>query len=330
MKAIEVKGLMRKFGDLTAVDEVSFEVEQGEIFGFLGPNGAGKTTTINMLCTLLRPTAGSATVAGFDLARQPHQVRQSIGLVFQDPSLDDRLTGAENLLFHAVLYDVPSDARARRMERVLKMVDLWDRRKDRVDVYSGGMKRRLEIARGLMHYPKVLFLDEPTLGLDPQTRRHLWDYILELREREGITVFLTTHYMDEAEHADRIAIIDYGKIVALDTPEALKGMVGSDVITVTTTDNGAAAPEIAERFNVEVRVGVNGGSLSFEVDHGAQFIPTFVAQAPMPIQSISLRRPTLDDVFLKLTGRQIREQELDSKDRLRERMRHRRRGFHGR
>jgi ABC-2 type transport system ATP-binding protein len=322
-KIIEVNNLVRKFGDLVAVNDVSFTVEEGEIFGFLGPNGAGKTTTINILCTLLRPTSGQARVNGYDVTTQQAEVRRSIGLVFQDPSLDDRLTAEENLRFHAVLYNVPVEVQRRRMDEVLKMVELYDRRHEVIKTFSGGMKRRLEIARGLMHYPRILFLDEPTLGLDPQTRNYIWNYILELRNREGITIFLTTHYMDEAEHADRIAIIDYGAIVALDTPENLKSMVGGDIVTVKTADDEAAAPLLAEQFGLDVRRHRNGQGLYFEVDGGAEFIPRLVANAPVPIQSVSLRRPTLDDVFLKLTGRQIREEEASAKDRMRERARRR-------
>ncbi len=321
MAIIEVKDLTRKFGDLVAVDRVSFSVEEREIFGFLGPNGAGKTTTINMLCTLLKPTSGEAWLNGYHLVRDQDKVRRSIGLVFQDPSLDDQLTAEENLNFHALLYDIPASTRAKRMEEVLKMVELYDRRKDSIKTFSGGMKRRLEIARGLMHYPRVLFLDEPTLGLDPQTRNRIWEYILELREREGITIFLTTHYMDEAEHADRIAIIDYGKIVALDTPDSLRGLVGGDIITVKTTDDRLAAQEISQCFGFQVNEGQNG--LHFEVQKGEEFIPRLVSELPLEIHSISLRRPTLDDVFLKFTGRRIRDEELSAKDRWKERRRRR-------
>jgi ABC-2 type transport system ATP-binding protein len=231
------------------------------------------------------------------------------------------LTAEENLNFHAILYDIPAAARAKRMEEVLKMVELYDRRKDFIKTFSGGMKRRLEIARGLMHYPRVLFLDEPTLGLDPQTRNLIWEYILQLREREGISIFLTTHYMDEAEHADRIAIIDYGKIVALDTPDNLRGLVGGDIITVKTTDDQLAAREISQRFGFQVNDGQNG--LHFEVQKGEEFIPRLVEQLPVEILSISLRRPTLDDVFLKFTGRQIRDEELSSKDQWKARARRR-------
>ncbi|MFC1974549.1 ATP-binding cassette domain-containing protein, partial [Chloroflexota bacterium] len=241
---IKVENLVKRFGELVAVNDVSFKVEPGEIFGFLGPNGAGKTTTINILCTLSKPTSGQAFVNGFDVVRQQSKVRQSIGLVFQDPSLDERLNGLQNLRFHASVYNVPASVREQRIEQVLRMMELWDKRHSEVRTYSGGMKRRLELARGLLHYPKVLFLDEPTLGLDPQTRNRIWEYILELRQHEGTTIFLTTHYMDEAEKADRIAVIDYGKLVALDTPQRLKNMVAKDIISVKTDDNNKAAEEI--------------------------------------------------------------------------------------
>lgn len=318
---IRVEDLTKRFGELTAVDRVSFDVYEGEVFGFLGPNGAGKTTTISMLVTLLAPTEGRATVAGYDVVRQQDAVRHSIGIVFQEPSLDEQLTAAENLDFHAVLYNMPTDHRKERISRVLEMVQLSDRADDLVERFSGGMKRRLEIARGLMHTPRLLFLDEPTIGLDPQTRRHIWDYITELRDRENITIFLTTHYMEEAEFADRIAIIDHGEIVALDTPERLKKRVGGDVVTVRTSDLEADASAIAAQFDVEVQR--RDDVLRFEVPDGESFIPRFVREFSGTIQTISLRQPTLDDVFLKLTGRTIRDAELDEKDVQRERLRSR-------
>lgn len=324
MAIIEVEKLVKKFGDLAAVDGVSFDVGEREIFGFLGPNGAGKTTTINMLCTLLRPTSGSAVLNGYDVRKQPNEVRKSIGLVFQDPSLDDRLTALENLQFHALVYGVPVELRRQRMEEVLNMVDLYDRRNDIVKTFSGGMKRRLEIARGLLHYPKVLFLDEPTLGLDPQTRSHIWEYIHELKNREGITIFLTTHYMDEAEHCGRIAIIDYGKIVALDTPGNLKKLVGGDIITVRTINDEEALEIIRGLYKVEVIRDQNG--LHFEVVSGEEFIPRFMREFTHPIRSVSLRRPTLDDVFLKLTGRAIREEQAGATEQMRMQARAWRRG----
>jgi len=325
MPAIEVDNLVRKFGDLTAVDDVTFQVEPGEVFGFLGPNGAGKTTTIGMLCTLLRPTAGLALVNGFDVRTQQAQVRQSIGLIFQDPSLDDKLTGRENMKFHAMLYDLPNDVLVERSEQLLKMVDLSERADEVTLHYSGGMKRRLEIARGLVHHPSVLFLDEPTLGLDPQTRRHIWDYLLTLREREGVTMFMTTHYMEEAEHCDRIAIIDQGKIVGLDTPEALKGMVGGDIITVRTDENERAAERLQQSHGIGTRPGPDG-ALIIETARGDKFIPEMMrvfgdGDEALTVNSVHLRRPTLEDVFIKLTGREIREQEPDKKDDMRKRVR---------
>ena len=303
---IEVENLVKRFGELVAVDNISFQVAPGEIFGFLGPNGAGKTTTINILCTLTKPTSGQAIVNGFDVVRQQSRVRQSIGLVFQDPSLDERLSGLQNLRFHALVYNVPASVREQRIEQVLRMTELWDRRHGEVRTYSGGMKRRLELARGLLHYPKVLFLDEPTLGLDPQTRNRLWEYILELRKREGTTIFLTTHYMDEAEKANRIAIMDYGKIVAMDTPENLKHIVSKDIISVKTDDNDRAAEEIRRRYQVEARR--DHDELTFEVDSGKEFLPAFIREFGTKILSVSLRHPSLDDAFLKLTGREIREE----------------------
>lgn len=307
--AVEVEGLLRKFGDLVAVNGVTFNVDRGEVFGFLGPNGAGKTTTINMLCTLLTPTAGKATVDGFDVVKHKREVRQRIGLVFQDPSLDDRLTANENLDFHAVVYAVPHAIRESRKRELLEMVDLLDRADDLVITFSGGMKRRLEIARGLLHHPRVLFLDEPTIGLDPQTRRYIWDYIKDLRRREEITIFLTTHYMEEAEHCDRIAIIDHGSIIALDTPDNLKNMVGGDVIRIKTEDDARVEELLRKRFRVNILE--DRDCLCFEVERGEEFIPYLFRDFEVPIQSISLHRPTLDDVFLKLTGREIRDEEAD-------------------
>jgi len=305
---IKVENLVKRFGDLVAVNDISFSVPPGEIFGLLGPNGAGKTTTINILCTLSKLTSGHASIDGFDVVRQQKQVRQLIGMVFQDPSLDERLSGLQNLRFHALVYNMPASLREQRIEQMLTMMELWDKRQNEVRTYSGGMKRRLELARGLLHHPKVLFLDEPTLGLDPQTRNRIWEYILEMRQREGTTILLTTHYMDEAAKADRIAIIDYGKIVALDTPERLKEIVSKDIISLKTVDEDRAAEEIRLRYQVEARHDSDG--LTFEVANGEEFIPNFIKEFGTKILSISLHRPTLDDVFLKLTGRQIREEEV--------------------
>jgi ABC-2 type transport system ATP-binding protein len=316
--AIVVENLARRFGDLVAVDHVDFSVARGEVFGFLGPNGAGKTTTIAMLTTLLRPTEGSAQVAGHDVEQAAGDVRRAIGIVFQEPSLDERLTARENLEFHAVLYGMPRAERRGRIAESLRLVDLESRADHLVEQYSGGMRRRLEIARGLLHVPAVLFLDEPTLGLDPQSRRAVWEHIRGLRDQTCVTIFMTTHYMEEAEFCDRIAVIDHGSIVALDTPEGLKNMVGGDVVVVTAPDPAALLDHLAaqsldaSRRDSEVRV---------EVDDGARFIPRLVRGFPGEIDGASVRRPTLDDVFLKLTGRTIREGELDAGDVARGRMR---------
>jgi len=322
MPVIEARKLVRRFGAFTAVDQVDFAVEPGEIFGFLGPNGAGKSTTINMLCTMLRPTAGTAIINGFDVMGQPNRVRQSIGIIFQDASLDDRLTGRENLRFHAMLYDVPHTAFVQRAEELLMMVDLADKAKALVRTYSGGMRRRLEIARGLLHHPTVLFLDEPTIGLDPQTRRHIWDYLLKLRAREGVTMFMTTHYMSEAEHCDRIAIVDHGKIVALDTPRMLKAMVGGDLVTVHTSDNARAAARLATLRGIGIRT-TDENTLIIETAQGDRFIPTMVdvlrtADPPIQVETIGLSHPTLEDVFVKLTGHAMRASEADTVQPLRE------------
>lgn len=315
MPIIQVNELTRDFSGLLAVDNISFDVKEGELFGFLGPNGAGKSTTIKMLCTLLEPSSGTATVNGFDISKQQNDVRRSLGIIFQDPSLDDRLTAQENLEFHALLYKVPKDKRGSRMEMLLQMVDLADRRNDRVRNFSGGMKRRLEIARGLLHSPKVLFLDEPTIGLDPQTRVHIWNYLNQLRKTEGTTLFMTTHYMDEAEYCDRIAIIDNGKIIALDTPKALKTQVGGDVISIRTSDNLRASQEIQEKFNIASTT--MDGTLQMQVPDAAQFAPRLLTETKTKIETINFRPPTLEDVFLKFTGREIRDESASAKDKMR-------------
>jgi ABC-2 type transport system ATP-binding protein len=312
--AVVVDDLRKSFDDLVAVDGVTFEVAAGESFGFLGPNGAGKSTTINILCTLLRPTGGSASVAGFDVVSRPADVRRHIGLVFQDPTLDEYLTAEENLRFHAELYGVPRDSTEERLKDVLEMVELWDRRTSIVSTFSGGMRRRLEIARGLLHSPRVLFLDEPTVGLDPQTRSHIWSYIEELRKRESITIFLTTHYMDEAEHCDRIAIIDHGTIVAIDSPEALKASVGQDRVELKTSDDGAAMAQLQDVFDLEPTT--SEGAVRFYVANGDRFLPRLFAELTVPILSVSVAQPTLDDVFMSYTGRTIRDAEATASERM--------------
>jgi ABC-2 type transport system ATP-binding protein len=304
---IRVEGLEKCFGDVDAVRGVDFEVQAGETFGFLGPNGAGKSTTINILCTLMKPTAGRASVAGYDVVTERDDVRREIGVVFQDMTLDTFLSGAQNLRFHGQLYGVPADELAIRMRQVLELVGLWDRRDKEVATYSGGMKRRLEIARGLLHSPRVLFLDEPTVGLDPQTRASIWEYLDQLRRQEDLTIFLTTHYMDEAEHCDRIAIMDAGRIVALDTPQALKAAIGTDRVRLVTADDQAAAAAIASRFGLEVASTPDG--LVLQVADGEAFVPRLLADLGVAVRSVSVTRPTLDDVFMTYTGRTIRDAE---------------------
>jgi len=317
--AIEVRGLKKNYDEVEAVRGVEFEVATGEVFGFLGPNGAGKTTTINMLCTLVKPTAGSASVAGHDVVRERDDVRRNIGLVFQDPTLDGYLTAEQNLRLHAELYGVQSDLVKPRMQQVMTMVGLWERKDSVVGTFSGGMRRRLEIARGLMHSPRVLFLDEPTIGLDPQTRRSIWEYIGELKDREDITIFMTTHYMDEAEWCDRIAIMDHGEIVALDAPETLKAGVGTDRVRIHTDDDAATISALAERFGIEARM--SEGAVSFGVAEGEQFVPRLFAELGIPIKAVNVSRPTLDDVFMSYTGSTIRDAEEDhGKDRNRRMM----------
>jgi ABC-2 type transport system ATP-binding protein len=306
---IETFKLTRSFNGLTAVDQLDISVETGEIFALLGPNGAGKTTTISMLCTILKPTSGTAKVNGFDIVKEPMQVRKSIGIVFQDPSIDDRLTGRENLFMHANLYGVPAGEQKNRIDSILKLVELEDRADDLMRTYSGGMRRRLELARGLIHYPKVLFLDEPTVGLDPQTRDHVWKYIRDLKETHNITVVLTTHYMDEADRlSDRIAIMDYGKIIALDTSDKLKETLEGDVVIVKANNSDAVLSLVTEKMGLSQAHLVNG-TVEVTVKNGKSMLPRIVdaaTQNQIFIESISLREPNLEDVFLHYTGRTIR------------------------
>ncbi len=317
--AIEVQGLTKQFGDLIAVDDVSFEVPSSEIFGFLGPNGAGKTTAISMLCTLLDPTTGRAAIRGWDVVRQPAEVRQEIGIVFQDTTVDDRLTAQENLLFHGDLYFMDRRTIKDRAATMLEQVGLSERAGAQVVTFSGGMKRRLEIARGLMHKPAVLFLDEPTVGLDPQTRRSLWQSVQSLRDSEGVTIFMTTHYMDEAEVCDRVAIIDNGRLVALGSPAELKRRMGGDRVSCSSADNDVLAAEIEEKFSVATET--IDDSVQFTIEVGVEFVPKLVSTLSTPILSVAVREPTLDDVFVALTGRAIRDDGAGEKDRMREMMR---------
>jgi ABC-2 type transport system ATP-binding protein len=307
---IEVRDLTKRFGTLVAVDKLNFSVQPGEVFGLLGPNGAGKTTTLSMLCTILKPSSGTAIVNGCDVTKHPSQVRRMIGIVFQEPSIDDRLTGRENLEMHANLYGVPTTVQKERINNVLKLVELEDRADSLMRTYSGGMRRRLEIARGLIHYPKVLFLDEPTIGLDPQTREHIWSYIRELSKRENITMILTTHYMEEADKlCNRVAIIDYGRIVALDMPKRLKQDLEGDIISVKT-DGIKELSEKLNGMNLVKELKQMDGELKLVVKNGNAIMPRVVevaASLGIHIESMSIREPTLEDVFLHFTGREIRE-----------------------
>jgi ABC-2 type transport system ATP-binding protein len=325
MPIIQVENLVKRFGNITAVDTISFDVEEGMIFGFLGPNGAGKTTTINILCTLLSPSSGRTLIAGHDCMKDPSKVRAAIGIVFQDTTLDKDLTAYENLIFHAYLYNVPKTEMKERVNDALKFVDLYDRKNDLVRKFSGGMKRRLEVARGLLHRPRVLFLDEPTLGLDPQSRTNLWEFITELPKKNNVTIFMTTHYMEEAEVCDRIAIIDHGKIIAMDSPEELKKTVGGDVVSITTTDNENAKYEIEQAFRMNVSEKEN--ALYMTCSRGDTCIPELIRTLGERVLSVRIQRPTLNDVFLKLTGKTIREEEAAGNDSVRSAIRaHQRRG----
>ena len=319
MKAIRTQDLTKRFGDLVAVDNVSLEIEAGELFGMLGPNGAGKTTFAKILATLLKPTKGYAEVWGNDVTLKKDEVRRCIGIVFQDPTIDEKLTGRENLDFHAQMYGMSRQLRKERITEVLDLVDLKEKDDIQLEAYSGGMQRRLEIARGLMHHPKVLFLDEPTLGLDVQTRRHIWEYVQELNRREGVTVFLMTHYMEEADYlCNRIAIIDSGRIIALDTPQNLKHFVGADVISIQA-DGQSGLESLLQSFDWTEWVTDEGGVISVGVTNGETRIPEIVLaahEAHITIKSISVREPDLEDVFLRFTGKKIRDEEGDAKQHL--------------
>ena len=305
-EVIQVENLKKRYKHVKALNGVSFTVKKGEVFGLLGPNGAGKTTAINILCTLSQPSSGVAYVNGYHIVHQSSAVRNSIGLVFQETILDNHLTAEENLYLHAMLYGITRKEYLERRRELLKLCELWDRRKARVETFSGGMKRRLELVRALIHWPQILFLDEPTIGLDPQTRRKIWDYIFNLRKKKNITIFLTTQYLSEAENCDRIAILDQGEIVALDTPENLKKTIGEDIIFLRTENNQIAEKEIQTKFpNHSIKW--IGKELRVKVENGDKFLPVLVKAISTRIVSMELRRPTLEDVFLEITGRKIRD-----------------------
>ncbi|MBD3210528.1 ATP-binding cassette domain-containing protein [Candidatus Micrarchaeota archaeon] len=322
MKIIETSELVKDYNGLKAVDHVSVDVSGGEIFGLLGPNGAGKTTLLSMLVTMRRPTSGSASVNGFDISSEPGKVRKSIGVVFQDPSLDEELTAYENLELHAAMYGEKEDLN-KRIGEVVSLVGLEDRLHGIVKTFSGGMRRRLEIARGLLHRPAVLFLDEPTLGLDPQTRAAIWEYIRKLKKEYGMTIVMTTHYMEEADHiCDRVAIIDHGKIIALDTPVKLKDSLGGDTITVETPKAKQLAAELEKEGVAECSR--HDGKVTFCVKAGEKRIPEVVGLAKdkhIGVISVVLHKPTLDDVFLHYTGKTIREENGTARDSIRMRRR---------
>ena len=321
MTAIKIKNLAKKFGDFVAVDSINLEIKEGELFGLLGPNGAGKSTTLNMLATMMTPTSGNAIINDIEITNQD-KIRKSIGMVFQDPSLDDDLTGRENLEFHGRMYHMEKSLRVTRIEEVLKLVGLQEKAKFQIKTYSGGMKRRLEIARGLMHHPKILFLDEPTLGLDPQTRRGIWEYIQKLNEDEGLTIILTTHYMEEADYlCDRIAIIDNGKIIALDTPENMKNFLGGDVLKIETRDLDNLDKIL--KFDWIKDKKKFDGYLNVTVTDGGSAIPAILkasSESGIKIDSVHMIRPSLEDVFIHYTGRTIREQEAEDSDRVKSMM----------
>jgi ABC-2 type transport system ATP-binding protein len=317
--AIIMRGLTKRFNGLAAVDSVDLKIGKGELFGLLGPNGAGKSTIIKMLTTIIKPTSGSAEVWGHDVYSKRDAIRSSIGVVFQDPSVDSVLTGRENLDFHGRMYGMGSDLRKKRIEEVLALVDLKDKADIKLKDYSGGMQRRLEIARGLMHHPKVLFLDEPTLGLDAQTRRYTWEYIRKMNRDEGVTIVLTTHYMEEADYlCKRVAIIDNGKIVALDTPENLKDLIGADTITLEAQSGGTAFLKSLSKLDWIKSKEVSDGRIKLGVDKAEARLPDIMLDACRSntvIRSVSIHEPTLEDVFLKFTGKNIRQAEGSDKGR---------------
>lgn len=303
---IKIRNLAKRYNEkITAVDSLTLDIHENEVFGLLGSNGAGKTTTIHMLATLLKPTSGTATVNGYDIVSQPAKVRSSIGIVFQAPSSDDILTGFENLHLHALLYSLPRNTRNKRIDEVLELVGLSKRKNDQVKTYSGGMRRRLEIARGLLHKPEVMFLDEPTLGLDPVSRESMWKYIKQLVKEEKMTIILTTHYMEEADMlCDRIGIIDKGKIIALDTPAGLKAGLGGEIIRIKTRTAGA--DRIVKQFDFVEKVELVDGSIVLSVKNAKKALPVLLQT--IEAESAEFTTPTLNDVFIQLTGGRIKEQ----------------------
>lgn len=301
---IQVKNFTKKYGDFIAVNDISFEVEEGSVFAFLGPNGAGKSTTINTLCTIFEKTSGSLMIDGKDVSRQKSEVRSAIGVVFQDSTLDAKMTIEENLKMHCIFYNLPKNEFEERIQFVLKLVDLLEERKKLVGALSGGMKRRVEIARGLIHYPKVLFLDEPTTGLDPQTRSHIWEYIMKLQKERNITIFLTTHYMEEAEICDKIAVMDGGTIIAHDTPYALKKQYTRDKAYITTTEEAAL-----EKLLTEQGLEYTKKTGYYKVDaEDTQGLMQVLSQQKDAITDIEIKKGTFNDVFLEITGKAIREE----------------------
>jgi ABC-2 type transport system ATP-binding protein len=323
---IETTGLTKKFDELVAVDALNLSVNEGEIFGLLGPNGAGKTTTLSMLATLLPPSGGAARVNGYDVAREASRVRANIGFVFQDPSSDDLLTGRENLYLHSLMYGVDMRHANEKMDAALKLVDLTDRQHERVKKYSGGMRRRLELARGLLHEPKILFLDEPTLGLDPQTREHLWKYIKRLSTEKKVTIIITTHYMEEADSlCDRVAIIDHGRVVALDSPANLKKQLGGDVVYLSfakqNKPNLAAVKKLKCVHNVKLEKTREGSRVTLSCDAAASQLQN-ILKVIGKVESVESRSPTLNDVFLHFTGKEIRDGSGGAEGDYHERMMH--------
>ncbi|VVC00053.1 Trehalose/maltose import ATP-binding protein MalK [uncultured archaeon] len=304
MPMIETQNLAKSYNSTKALESLNLKIEEGEIFGLLGPNGAGNTTTMLMLATLRQPTSGTAKINNYDIIKEPGKVRKSIGIVFQDPSSDDILTGYENLKLHGLLYDMPGELMDSRIKEVLKLVDLTERKDDLVKKYSGGMRRRLELARGLMHHPKILFLDEPTLGLDPQSREHIWEYIERLAKEEKITTIITTHYMEEADKlCNRVAIIDTGKIVAIGSPKKLKGQLGGDMVRLSAK---AIDSESLKKLSYVKEVIKCEGGFCLTVDNASGHLQEILKTAGK-IDSVEISTPTLGDVFMHYTGRGIRE-----------------------